>query len=175
MLSEKIGIDNIDCMIMDLIQKDPSLTHAQIADFVNRSQPTIGSRIRRLQKLGVLKYQAGITLKNKNICSARVDIQTNKPEAAFNMIKNCPFMLNAFILSGDMNISIIIVAVNYRVLEQIINYHFRKNPVVSKVNMEVIVDVAEDLVLPLQFNIEHTKYCPVCNDSVKQERKILDS
>jgi hypothetical protein len=84
-------------------------------------------------------------------------------------------MLNAFILSGDMNISIIIVAVNYRVLEQIINYHFRKNPVVSKVNMEVIVDVAEDLVLPLQFNIEHTKYCPVCNDSVKQERKILDS
>ncbi|MHA2398331.1 MAG: Lrp/AsnC family transcriptional regulator [Promethearchaeota archaeon] len=171
MLNEKMGIDNIDCMIMDLIQNDPNLTHAQIANYVNRSQPTIGTRIRRLQKMGVLKYQAGISLKNENICAARVDIQTDKPKAAFNMIKNCPFMLNAFVLSGNMNISIIIVAENYRVLEQLINYHFRKNPVVSKVNMEIIVNVAEDLVLPLKFNIEHTKYCPVCNDSVKQERK----
>lgn len=171
MLSEKIGIDDIDCMIMDLIQKDPNLTHAQIAEYVNRSQPTIGTRIRKLQHLGVLKYQAGITLKNINLCSARVDIQTNNPQAAFNMIKNCPFMLNAFKLSGDMNISIIIVAVNYRVLDQIVNYHFRKNPVVTKVNMELIVDITEDLVLPLKFNIEHTRYCPVCNESDKHERK----
>ncbi|GAG89408.1 unnamed protein product, partial [marine sediment metagenome] len=62
MMSEKIGkmgIDTIDCQIMDLIQKAPSLTHTEIATHVNRSQPTVGMRIRKLEKLGVLKYQAG--------------------------------------------------------------------------------------------------------------------
>ena len=55
MISEKIGIDDIDCKIMDLIQKEPTLTHTEIAGHVNRSQPTIGMRIRRLEKIGILK------------------------------------------------------------------------------------------------------------------------
>ena len=80
------------------------------------------------------------------------------------MVKKCPFMLNAFILSGNMNISILVVGLNLSVLERIINYHFRRNPAVSKVQMELIVDVAEDLVLPLNFNIVHTQACPICND-----------
>ncbi|MFX1554025.1 MAG: Lrp/AsnC family transcriptional regulator, partial [Promethearchaeota archaeon] len=62
-MAEKIGIDEIDCKIMDLIQKEPSLTHTQIAEHVNRSQPTVGMRIKKLENLGVLKYQAGINIK----------------------------------------------------------------------------------------------------------------
>ncbi|MHA1986744.1 MAG: Lrp/AsnC family transcriptional regulator [Promethearchaeota archaeon] len=165
MLSEKMGIDDIDCQIMDLIQKKPHLTHAQIAEHVNRSQPTIGMRIRKLEKIGVLKYQAGITLKNRELCFARVDIQTSNPQETFYMIKKCPFMLNAFSLSGNKNISIIVVGFDLRILEKIVNYHFRSNPIVSEVQMDLIVDVAEDLVLPLNFNIEHAKNCPVCNEN----------
>ncbi len=92
MLSEKMGIDDIDCQIMDLVQKKPNLTHAQIAEHVNRSQPTIGMRIKKLENLGVLKYQAGITLKNRDLCFARVDIQTNNPQESFEMVKKCPLM-----------------------------------------------------------------------------------
>ena len=164
MLSTQLKIDEIDCQIMDLVQRKPHLTHAQIAEHVKRSQPTIGMRIKKLEKMGVLKYQAGITLKNKSLCFARVDIQTKNPQESFDMVKKCPFMLNAFILSGNMNISILVVGLNLSVLERIINYHFRRNPAVSKVQMELIVDVAEDLVLPLNFNIAHTQACPICND-----------
>jgi len=169
MLSEKMGIDDIDCMIMDLIQKKPHLTHAQIAEYVNRSQPTIGMRIKKLEKMGVLKYQAGITLKNKDLCFARVDIQTKNPQESFEMVNKCPFMLSAFVLSGNMNISIIVVGLNLNILERIVNHHFRRNPAVTKVQMELIVDVAEDLVLPLNFNIAHTKTCPICNDNHDHE------
>jgi DNA-binding Lrp family transcriptional regulator len=169
MLSEKMGIDEIDCQIMDLVQKKPNLTHAQIAEHVNRSQPTIGMRIKKLEKLGVLKYQAGITLKNRDLCFARVDIQTNNPQESFEMVKKCPFMLNAMKLSGDVNLSIFLVGLDLRGLERIVNYHFRRNPAVSRVNMELIVDVADDLVLPLNFNIEHTRNCPVCNENHNHE------
>jgi DNA-binding Lrp family transcriptional regulator len=167
MLNEKMGIDDIDCMIMDLIQSQPHLTHAQIAEHINRSQPTVGMRIKKLENLGVLKYQAGITLKNEDLCFARVDIQTNDPKTAFEMIKKCPFMLNAFRLSGTNNISILIVGLDFHFLEYITNFHFRRNPAVLKAKMELIVDVAEDLILPLNFNIEHTQNCPICNSEIR--------
>ena len=169
MLSEKIGIDDIDCQIMDLIQKTPHLTHTEIATQINRSQPTVGMRIRKLENLGVLKYQAGITLKNKDLCFARVDIQTNNPQELFEMVKKCPFMLNAMILSGELNLSIIIVGLDLHLLERIVNYHFRRNSAVKKVQMELIVDVADDLVQPLNFNIEHTNNCLVCNENHNHE------
>lgn len=167
MLSEKMGIDDIDCMIMDLIQKEPTLTHAQIAEFVNRSQPTVGMRLGKLQKLGVLKFQAGITLKNDNLSFARVDIQTNNPSNAFEIVKNCPFMLTGFRLSGEHNLSIILAGVNYKDIDKVINYHFRNNPDITNVIMEVIIDVADDLILPLNLNSEHHKICPVCNENIK--------
>ncbi len=165
MLGKKLKIDTIDCQIMDLVQKKPHLTHAQIAEHVNRSQPTIGMRIKKLEKLGVLKYQAGITLKNRDLCFARVDIQTNNPQESFEMVRKCPFMLSAMKLSGDVNLSIIVVGLDLHLLERIVNYHFRRNPAITKVKMELIVDVADDLVLPLNFDIEHTKNCPVCNEN----------
>ena len=167
MLSEKMGIDDIDCMIMDLIQKEPNLTHTQIAEYVNRSQPTIGMRIRKLEKLGVLKYQAGITLKNDNWCFARVDIQTKNPLKSFEIVKNCPFLLNAFRISGNLNISILVVSLNYNDLDQIINYHFRSNPDVLKVNLEIISDVAEDLILPFNLQFEQDEKCTICNENQK--------
>lgn len=167
MLSEKMGIDDIDCMIMDLIQKEPTLTHSQIAEFVNRSQPTVGMRLVKLQKLGVLKFQAGITLKNDNICFARVDIQTNNPSNVFEIVKKCPFMLNGFRLSGEHNLSIILAGVNYKDIDKVINFHFRNNPDITNVTMEAIVDVADDLILPLNLNSEHQKICPVCNENTK--------
>lgn len=169
MLSEKLKMDQIDCQIMDLVQKEPHFTHAQIAEHVNRSQPTIGMRIKKLENLGVLKYQAGITLKNKDLCFARVDIQTDNPKESFEMVKKCPFMLNAMKLSGDLNLSIFVVGLNLIVLERIVNFHFRRNPAVTKVQMDLIVDVADDLVLPLTFNIEHTKNCPICNENHNHE------
>ncbi len=167
MLSEKMGIDDIDCMIMNLIQKEPNLSHSQIAEYVNRSQPTIGMRIKKLEKLGVLKYQAGITLKNTNLCFARVDIQTKNPLETFKAVKNCTFLLNAFRLSGNLNISIFAVGLNYNDLDQIINFHFRNNPDVLKVNLEIISDVACELILPINLNFEQDEKCTICNENHK--------
>ena len=169
MISEKIGIDNIDCRIMDLIQREPSLTHTQIAEQVNRSQPTVGMRIKKLEKMGVLKFQAGINIKIADLCFARVEIQTKKPHVTFELVKNCPSMLNAFRLSGDTNISIIIAGLSYKNLDKIVNCHFRNSPDVINVHMDVIADVANDFVLPINLNLEYDQLkfknhcCGKCN------------
>jgi len=145
MISEKMGIDNIDCRIMELIQKAPNMTHTQIAEHVSRSQPTIGMRIKKLEKIGVLKYQAGINIKVADLCFARAEIQTKNPNKAIGVVKRCPFMLNAFRLSGNSNLSILIVGLNFKDIDQIVNRHFRNDPNVVNVHIDVIAGVVNDL------------------------------
>lgn len=155
MLSSKIGIDDIDCQIMGLIQKEPSLTHTQIAQYVNRSQPTIGMRIRKLEKIGVLKYQAGINIKVADLSFVRVEIQTKKPHELFKLVQTCPFLLNAFRLSGDTNISVLMTGFNLKVIDNVVNMHFRNNPDVLSCQIDIIADVANDFVLPIELNTDH--------------------
>ena len=157
MLSEKIGIDDIDCQIMDLIQKEPSLTHTQIAEHVNRSQPTVGMRIKKLEKIGVLKYQAGINIRVADLCFARADLQTKNPKKILSIVKRCPFMLTAFRLSGDTNISIIIAGLSLKDLDHVVNHHLRGNPEIYNVHMDIIEDVVDDFVLPIDLNFDYSK------------------
>ena len=164
MISEKMGIDNIDCRIMDLIQKAPNLTHTEIATKVNRSQPTVGMRIKKLEKLGVLKFQAGINIKVADLCFGRIELQTKNPQKAIEKVKRCQFLLNAFRLSGNSNISILIVGLNIKDIDQIVNRNFRNNPDVIDVHVDIISEVVNDFVLPIDLNLEYgniklDKYC----------------
>ncbi len=153
--SKVFKIDEIDKNIIEIIQKDPMLTHTEIAKKVNRSQPTIGMRIRKLEKAGVLKFQAGINVKTMDLLLARVEIQTLQPDEAVKLVKNCPHMLNAFRLSGTSNLSILIVGDKLADLDEIVNSHFRKDPNVTDVYMDIITDVTNDFVLPFDFNFEN--------------------
>jgi Lrp/AsnC family leucine-responsive transcriptional regulator len=157
LISEKIGIDDVDCKIMDLIQKEPNLTHTEIAQHVNRSQPTVGMRIRKLENLGVLKYQAGINIKVAALQFARIELQTKNPRRIFGIVKNCPFMLTAFRLSGKRNISILMAGLSLKDLDNVVNNHFRGDPEVNNVHMDIIEDVTGDFVLPIDLKLEYEK------------------
>jgi len=169
MESSVFEIDEIDKSIIKLIQKEPTLTHTEIAKKVNRSQPTIGMRIRKLESSGILKFQAGINLKTMDLILARVELQTLRPQEVLDLVKKCPYMLNAFRLSGSSNISILIVSNHLNHLDKIINHHFRSNPDISSVQMDVITDVVNDFVLPFSFNFnkcgttESSECCGGCN------------
>ncbi|MFW9829598.1 MAG: Lrp/AsnC family transcriptional regulator, partial [Candidatus Thorarchaeota archaeon] len=49
---KKLKLDKIDLKLISLLQEDPNLTHYQIAEIVNRSQPTVGTRLRKLKEKG---------------------------------------------------------------------------------------------------------------------------
>jgi len=101
MLSEKLKLDDIDRKIISLIQQEPNLTHTQIAKKINRSQPTVGMRIKKLEKSGILQFQPGINFKKVELFLAKVELKTKNPEEILEMAKFCPFMRNAFRLSGE--------------------------------------------------------------------------
>jgi DNA-binding Lrp family transcriptional regulator len=111
-------------------------------------------RIRKLEKAGVLKFQAGINVKTMDLILARVEIQTSKPNETTELVKHCPYMLNAFRLSGTLNLSVLVLGSKLAHLDEMVNHHFRKNPNVSSVYMDIITDVTNDFVLPFDFNFE---------------------
>jgi DNA-binding Lrp family transcriptional regulator len=148
------NIDEIDRSIIQIIQEDPNLTHTEIARKVNRSQPAVGMRIRKLEEAGVLKFQAGISLKNADLILARAEIETREPVEIEDLVKKCPYMINAFRLSGSSNISVLLVGFVFKDLDNIINCHFRTNPQVKNVVLEIISDVVTDFILPFNLNFD---------------------
>ncbi len=154
MISEKLKLDDIDRQIISLVQEDPSLTHTEIATKINRSQPTVGMRIKKLEKNGILQFQPGINFKKVDLNLATVEINSNNPEEIMDMAKHCPFMLNAFKLTGDHNVCILLASSKLQKLDNIVNYHFRNNPDIISVSMEIVLDFAKDFVLPIDFDSE---------------------
>ncbi|MBY9006042.1 MAG: Lrp/AsnC family transcriptional regulator [Candidatus Lokiarchaeota archaeon] len=165
-MTQVFEIDEIDRSIIKLIQKEPNLTHTQIAKKVNRSQPTIGMRIRKLEKTGVLKYQAGINIKTADLIMGIVEIDTLNPQLIENLIKNCPYLINGFRKSGNFNLSILIVGYSFQQIDRIVNNHFRNNPNVNNVTLNIITNIVNDFVLPFEFDFKQCeKTCmKICNN-----------
>ena len=157
MISAKLKLDDIDRKIITLVQEDPNLTHTQIAEQINRSQPTVGMRIKKLEKEGILQFQPGINFRKVDLFLATVELSTKHPNEILDMAKFCPFMLNAFRLSGAHNICILLASSKLEKLDNIVNYHFRSDPDVSSVAMNMITEIAKDFILPVDFRSEeHT-------------------
>ena len=154
MISEKLKLDDIDRKIISMVQEQPHLTHTEIADHIDRSQPTVGMRIKKLEKSGVLQFQPGINFKKVEIFLATVEVNTKDPDVLMDMARCCPFMLNAFRVSGDHNVCVLLASTELRKLENVVNYHFRGKPDVSRVSMEVVTEIAKDFILPIDFDSE---------------------
>lgn len=156
-VNNQYRMDEVDKHIIELIQKEPHLTHTQIAQKVNRSQPTVGMRIKKLEELGILQFQAGINLKSANLYLGKVDIFTSEPDLILKIAKECPFVINAFRTSGTSNIAIFIAGKTLGDLDRITNVHFRTHPKVKRINLETISDVANNFLIPLDFNFKQCK------------------
>ena len=153
-------MDEIDQKIVQLIQKEPHLTHTKIASRINRSQPTVGLRIKKLEDAGVLNFHAGMSIRELDIHFALIKISAINPEEILKMVQQCPYIVNAFRLSGEYNIVVLLASFKLNIIDKIINSHFRKNPEISKIEMDIVTDVAEDYMIPLNLIYEECK-CPI--------------
>ena len=67
MTFKKLKLDNTDRKIISLLQENPKVTHSEIAEKIKRSQPTVGMRIKKLTKKGILRIQPGINFKKVDL------------------------------------------------------------------------------------------------------------
>ena len=153
------NIDDIDKKIIKLIQKDPNITHTELANKVGRSQPTIGIRVKKLEKLGMINYQAGINLKDSEFYFSKIDVETNHPDEICELVKRCPFMLTAFRLSGKTNLNIIAVNPELMGIEKVVNYYLRDRDDILNLSVNLITKTTNSIVLPLNLDFKTCSDC----------------
>jgi Lrp/AsnC family leucine-responsive transcriptional regulator len=169
-------LDEIDIQIIRLLQESPAITHSDIAKQLNRSQPAIGARIKKLQEQGILATQIGVDFQAvTEINLVKIELITKKPEELIDMAKYCPFIINALKLSGEYNIALFIACAKLKTVDSIVDGHFRNKEYISKVRMDLVTGVAKKLILPVDFSPTPIKEdiivcgenCPYCKDKIK--------
>lgn len=152
--NEKLDLDDRDEIILSMVQKNPRVSQEAIAKKIKLSQPSVGARIKKLQEKGIFQSVNGVNFRVADLHLAKVDINTTDTVALINEFRDCPFFINALIISGKYNLCLLFMATDLKRLEGIVNHHLRGNPKVKEIEMNIVISTAKDLVLPL--NIDYT-------------------
>lgn len=168
---EILGIDDDDYKIIEMIERDPNITHSKIAQEIEKSQPAVGARIIKLERKGLLTRIVGFNIKEVEVKVSLVFISTKDVESIVTKIKNCPFVNHAFKISGEFNLLCFVAASDLQTIEKLVDLCFRKDPNVINVKTNILIDSIHDFVVPIDFQIEKFDYysniCgPDCNLNV---------
>jgi len=152
-------LDEIDKNIITMLQQDPSTTHSKIASDLSRSQPAIGSRIKKLTENGTLATQMGMDFSQVvDYFLIKVEMSCTQPEEVFKLARICPYIINVFKLSGNRNLMVLMACSNLKRLDAIIDQHFRSFEFIHNIHMDIITKIAKKMVLPFVFLIENFKH-----------------
>ena len=164
--NELLSIDDADKIIIEMIEKNPDITHSAIAKEIEKSQPAVGARIIKLERKHLLTKQVGFNVKEVDIKVAIVYISTKDVENVVEKIKNCPFINHAFKISGEFNMLCFIAASDLQTIEKLVDLCFRRDPNVINVKTNILIESIHDFVVPIDFTIEKFdgRYCgPGCS------------
>lgn len=166
-------LDAIDREIIILLQENPSITHTEIAKKIGRSQPTVGLRINKLIESGVFKVQAGVNFNEAQFYLAKISIKTKDVNIVQDVCKTCPFMINCFKIDSEYDACFFLASSNLKVIDQIINIHFRSKSGTKRIKMEIITEIANPFILPIDFNGQ-MKHNPLNQDECLTKCKYCD-
>ena len=170
-------IDEIDKNIIEMLQSKPSITHSEIAKKLDRSQPAIGARIKKLEDKGILATQIGVNFNQIDILNLiKVEISTSNPNEILEMAQKCPYIINVLKMSGKFNILMFMACSSLKRLDHIIDRHFRTSETIRNIRLDLITGISKKFILPISFCIEDFKEpedeCKCCEEKqCKLEKK----
>ena len=176
---EILGIDDDDYKIIEMMEKDPDVTHSAIAREIEKSQPAVGARIIKLERKHLLTKQIGFNAKKVDLKVGIVFVATKDVETIVTKIEKCPFVNHAFKISGEYNLLCFVAASDLQTIEKLVDLCFRKDPNVINVKTNILIDSVHPFVIPIDFQIEkfdfHSGNCgPDCNQSVNLPKYKFD-
>ena len=161
-----LPIDEIDKKIASFLFMDPNISQEDISREVGLSQPSVAMRIKKMKKNGVIENNYGINPIKLGLSIAKVDLTTNDTTRVLNLMKNCPYFLNGFIVSGRRNMCLFFVGENITTLEAIVDCHLRKLDDVKNIEFNIVIGAAKKLITPIRMDFGKKDFIP-CDFSNK--------
>ena len=162
-----LELDEKDKKILEILEKNPEVSQNEIAKIVGLSQPSVGSRIKKMKELGIINHAYGINIKNAGLYILKADIKCRQPKEILNLFNGCPFFLNGFVVAGNKNLSMFFVGEDLSSLEAIVDQHIRTNPNVYDVDVGIIVRAENDTIIPMKIHVEKSDKSPCNSDCGK--------
>ncbi len=172
--NDLLKIDDDDKKIIEMIERDPDITHSDIAKEIEKSQPAVGARIIKLERKHLLTKLVGFDIKQVDIKVAIVFISTKDVDKIVEKIEDCPFINHAFKISGEYNLLCFITASDLQTIERLIDLCFRRDPNVINVKTSILIESIHSFVVPIDFTIENFdgRYCgPNCRANLGDDFK----
>ena len=153
----QIDLDMIDRRILDALQRDSSLSAAEIGGRLGLSTTTCWRRIQHLDKAGVIKRRvalldrAALGLDIVVFVQVRLSTQGRDAIAQFDAaIRDRPEVLDCYTLTGEWDFCLRIVTRDMQEYEAFFLDHLSKIPNVQSVNSSIAVTVIkESTALPI--------------------------
>ena len=116
-------VDHHDRKILELLQQDARVSHAEIGRRVHLSQPAVSERIKRLEAQGVIAgYRAWVDpakLGYTITAMVRVQTQAGRPYEAF--VRECPEIVECHTVTGDDCAVLRVLAMDVQHLQRIVD------------------------------------------------------
>jgi Lrp/AsnC family leucine-responsive transcriptional regulator len=152
--NEILEIDDTDKEIIELLQKNPDITHSEIAEKVHKSQPAVGARIIKLKRKHLLTTRIGAEFDKLSIKLARIEIAAKNVSDIWEKFGKCPHIINCFKMTGDYNLMIEIVAPNVKSIDRFVDECLREDPSIIAIRSNFVIDTLRTYVIPLSFDVE---------------------
>ncbi len=147
-------LDEKDKLILELLEKNPEMTQNDIARVVGLSQPSVGARIKKLKELGLISHVYGLNLKNSGLYVVKVDMKCRNPRKIVERFSKCPHFLNAFVVAGNRNLTLLLVGEDLSTIEAIVDKHLRPNSEVHDIDLGIMIKAERDIVMPVKILVE---------------------
>jgi len=150
-------LDNIDRALLNEIQQDSRISNSELARRIKLSQPATHARLKRLEKLGVVRQHVSLLDRDKLgldlICFFQVRLEAHSEQALLRFeeeVKAFPEVLECHYLTGQFDYLLKAVFENRRALEQFERQHLRALSDVAQITTSVALsEIKMTTVLPL--------------------------
>ena len=150
-------LDEIDIAILERLQQNGRISHTQLAQYINLSQPAIHNRIRQLEKLGFI--QQYVTLLDREqvgydlLCFIHINIQVHSSDSIHKFrdaVIKLPQVLECHHLTGSYDYLLKVVLRNRKDLEHFAIETIASLPGVNQVQTSLVLsEVKRTTALPL--------------------------
>ena len=152
-----VEIDRIDARILDALQKDGSLSAAQLAERCNLTTTTAWRRLQRLEENGAIKCRVALLDRKKLglnvVVFVEIKLATTGRDAlaAFERaIQKYPEVMDCYTIMGDKDFLLRIVVPSIEAYEAFFLDNLSRIPGVQAVNSTIALSVIkESTILPL--------------------------
>lgn len=143
-------LDTIDAKILDLIQKDASLSVADIAERVGLSSSPCWRRIKRMEEAGII--QGRVTLLDRQSLGLGFEVVANVKlalpskenlEAFENLVRKWPEVMECMTVTGAVDYIIRVTTTDMYAYDKFLREKLLGSALVSDVQSRIIINVAK--------------------------------